>query len=57
MAKAKDGGMNMNAQFFWNVFMQTGAPEAYLLYSKAKHGEDVYVPDHQSSGAAGEGIR
>ncbi len=47
----------MNAQFFWNVFMQTGSPEAYLLYSKAKHGEDVYVPDHQSSGAAGEGIR
>lgn len=47
----------MNAQFFWDVFMQTGAPEAYLLYNKAKRMEDVYVPDHQSAGSAGEGIR
>lgn len=47
----------MNAQFFWNVFMQTGAPEAYLLYNKAKRTEDDYVPDHQSAGTTGEGIR
>ncbi len=46
----------MNAQFFWNVFMQTGAPEAYLLYNKAKRMEDSNVSDHQSFSAAGEGI-
>ncbi len=47
----------MNSQFFWNVFMQTGAPEAYMLYQKAKRMEDMYVPDHQCLSASGEGIR
>ncbi len=47
----------MNSQFFWSVFMETGAPEAYLLYHKAKSLEDTYVPDHQSLGTACEGIR
>ncbi len=47
----------MNSHFFWNVFIQTGAPEAYLLYQRAKRMEDVYVPDNQSLSAEGEGIR
>ncbi len=24
----------MNSEFFWNLFMETGAPEAYLLYRR-----------------------
>ena len=25
----------MDAALFWNVFLETGSPEAYLLYRKA----------------------
>ena len=33
----------MDAKVFWNVFVDTGAPEAYLLYTWAlkKEGSDV----------------
>ena len=26
----------MNASFYWSVFLETGAPEAYLLYRGAQ---------------------
>lgn len=26
----------MNAAFFWDLFLDTGAPEAYLLYLREK---------------------
>ncbi len=26
----------MNAAFFWDLFLETGAPEAYLLYLREK---------------------
>ena len=34
----------MNAQLFWQAFLDTGAPEMYLLYTKARRGEasDVF---------------
>lgn len=25
----------MNAQFYWDLFCETGAPEAYLLYQQS----------------------
>ncbi len=46
----------MNADFFWKLFMRTGSPEVYLMYNKAKNGEEDYVPDYQSIGASGKGI-
>ena len=33
----------MKAEFLWEVFTETGAPEAYLLYKDA--GRAAYVPD------------
>ena len=31
----------MDAKLFWSVFLETGAPEAYLLYRSAqKNGSD-----------------
>ena len=27
----------MDAAFFWDLFMETGAPEAYLFYLKARN--------------------
>lgn len=28
----------MDASFFWNLFLETGAPEAYLLYRQGGAG-------------------
>ena len=43
----------MQAQNFWELFMETGAPEMYLLYHHAKKMEETYVPDPQGAGAPG----
>lgn len=33
----------MNAQDYWSIFLETGAPEAYLLYAKALKTEEKHV--------------
>lgn len=30
----------MTAEFYWQLFLETGAPELYLLYRKALQGEE-----------------
>lgn len=35
----------MNALDYWQIFMDTGAPEMYLLYAKKKQ-EDAHVLDN-----------
>lgn len=45
----------MRAEFLWEVFTQTGAPEAYLLYKDAKRAqtagrEAAYVSDDAGAG-------
>ena len=35
----------MHANEFWQLFLETGAPEAYLMYSKQRKSEDSYVFD------------
>ena len=40
----------MNAKDYWQLFLETGAPEAYLMYSKQLKSEaaDVYDnPGHR----------
>lgn len=46
----------MNALSFWELFLDTGAPEMYLLYHKAKKMEETNVLDDQGPGAACFGI-
>lgn len=36
----------MNQQAMWSIFLQTGAPEAYLLYCEARKAKDNYVSDN-----------
>ena len=43
----------MSAEKFWMAFMDTGAPEMYLLYSKAKRAEACDVSDDQGTGGSG----
>lgn len=47
----------MNAQFLWQVFLDTGAPEAYLLYQKARRMEASHVYDDQGVGASGHRLQ
>jgi len=35
----------MNATDYWQLFLETGAPEAYLLYSKQIKMEEEHVLD------------
>ena len=47
----------MNAKEYWQMFLETGAPEAYLLYAKAMKMEENHVPDCTGPGAAGHGLQ
>lgn len=35
----------MNAVDYWQLFLETGAPEAYLMYKKEEKTEGSYVFD------------
>ena len=50
-------GMEMNANDYWKLFLETGAPEAYLSYAQALKMEKDYVPDHQGVSSAGNGLQ
>ena len=47
----------MNAQNYWQMFLETGAPEFYLLYNTARRMEDVNVRDGTRSGAESYGVQ
>ena len=44
----------MNTQQLWQTFMETGAPEVYLLYHQAKKVENSNVPDRAGIGPSGD---
>ena len=46
----------MNAESYWQLFMETGAPELYLLYQMARKTEEDYVSDHTGHRSAGHGL-
>lgn len=48
----------MNARNYWQLFLTTGSPEAYLLYHEAKRMEtEPHVFDDPGAGAAGNGLQ
>lgn len=47
----------MNAQDYWKVFLDSGIPEYYLLYNRAKKMEEAYVPDNTGTGTAGVSLQ
>ena len=55
--KTRRGGMDMNAQDYWRIFLETGAPEAYLLYTKALKMEEKHVFDDTGVGPASHGLQ
>ena len=47
----------MNAQDYWQMFMDTGAPEFYLLYNNARKTENANVLDSSGPCAAGDSLQ
>lgn len=45
----------MESEWYWNLFMQTGDIEAYLVYTKEEHTTDEYGDCNRSHCQASEG--
>lgn len=39
----------MDAREYWQLFLETGAPEVYMMYTQALKTEGTHVPEHHSS--------
>ena len=42
----------MNAKDYWMIFLETGAPEMYLMFNQARRMEDENVFDDSGVGSA-----
>ena len=47
----------MNAKAMWQVFLETGAPEMYLLYHEARKLEEFHVSDGSGVGSSGNRLQ
>jgi hypothetical protein len=47
----------MNAKEYWSLFLETGAPEAYLMYTNARKSEGIHVSDHTGNRPQGHGLQ
>lgn len=36
----------MDSKMYWQLFLETGAPEMYLLYNQARKTEETHVLDN-----------
>lgn len=47
----------MDAKEIWDLFLETGAPEVYMMYTRALKSEGNHVPEHHSLGAESQPIQ
>ena len=47
----------MNAGDYWSLFLETGAPEMYLLFKNAIKSEESNVFDCPGTGTAGHNLQ
>lgn len=47
----------MNSQDYWQLFMDTGSPEIYLLYNEAKKVESTHVYNNSRPRVEGHTIQ
>ena len=47
----------MNAKDYWNLFLDSGAPEYYLMYQRQLKMEAPYVLDDPGHRAPGHGLQ
>ena len=43
----------MKSELYWQLFLKTGSPEAYLIYNEARRLEQNHVPQHDGAGGSG----
>ncbi len=47
----------MRASDYWTLFVETGAPEAYIAYTRAMNLEAKHVFDDSGLGDSGNGLQ
>ena len=47
----------MDSSHYWQLFIETGAPEMYLLYNKVRRMEVQNVLDNKGFGAQGHELQ
>ena len=47
----------MNATDYWQLFLETGAPEAYLMYSAQRRSEETRVYNGQGHRPESHGLQ
>lgn len=47
----------MKSDAYWQLFLTTGSPEAYLAYHEAKRMERTNVLEYQGPGTAGHALQ
>lgn len=47
----------MTSQDYWQMFLETGAPEMYLLYNKARKMESVHVLENTGLDTSGHSLQ
>ncbi len=47
----------MHSEAIWQMFIETGAPEIYMLYNKVRRMEESYVSDSSGVGTSGNPIQ
>lgn len=47
----------MDSQNLWQLFLETGAPEVYLLYHKAMRMEETHVLEDPGTGITGNSLQ
>ena len=50
-------GIRMDAREYWKLFIETGAPEVYMMYTQALKSEETYVPEHPGVGSEGQRLQ
>lgn len=40
--------MKLDAKEYWQLFLETGAPEVYMMYAGALKAEENHVSEHHS---------
>ena len=47
----------MNKQDYWQLFLETGAPEVYLMFHNARKQEEDYVFNRTRTSSAGNSLQ
>ena len=47
----------MDARDYWQLFVETGAPEMYLMYSNALKMEENHVPERSGTCIESHGLQ